>query len=63
MGKEMYLLHDNGRKLFTSPADCTPMQRFIYVMAKDYHTEDPETNANPGGFDKAKRFNDATSKF
>jgi len=64
MGKEMYSLHDNGRKLFTSPHDCTPMQRFVYVMAKDHHTDDPtKGSAKPGGIDKAKRFNDSTAKF
>jgi len=51
----MYLLHDNGRKLFTSPHDCTPMQRFVYIMAKGYHTEDEQTN--PSGMDKANQFN------
>jgi len=51
----MYLLHDNGRKLFTSPHDCTPMQRFVYIMAKDYHTEDKQTD--PTGMDKSNQFN------
>lgn len=64
MGKEMYLLHDNGRKLFTSPHDCTPMQRFVYAMAKEYHTDDPNKgSAKPGGFNKAQQFRDATTKF
>lgn len=63
MGKEIYLLHDNGRKLFTSPHDCTPMQRFVYVMAKNEHTDDPNKGtAEPGGMEKAQRFQDATSK-
>jgi hypothetical protein len=40
------------------------MQRFVYVMAKDHHTDDPNSgSARPGGLDKAKRFNDSTSKF
>lgn len=62
MGEEMYLLHDNGRKLFTSPQDCTPMQRFVYVMAKNYHTDDPNQHSkpDPGGFGKASEFNNAT---
>lgn len=60
----MFRLHDNGRKLFTSPQDCTPVQRFVYVMAKAHHTDDPNEGVNsPGGFDKAKQFNQATSKF
>lgn len=64
MGKEIYSLHDNGRKLFTSARDCTPIQRFVYVMAKNHHTDDPEKGTQkPGGIEKAKRFNDATSKF
>lgn len=63
MGKEIYTLHDQGRKIFTSAKDCTPMQRFVYVMAKNYHTDDPEEgSARPGGLDKAKRFQDSTAK-
>jgi len=62
MGEEMYLLHDNGRKLFTSPQDCTPMQRFVYILAKDYHQDDPEDN-EPAGMNKADRFNNATQNF
>lgn len=63
MGKEMFSLHDNGRKLFTSARDCTPMQRFVYVMAKDHHTDDPDQGSpNPGGIDKARQFNQSTSK-
>jgi hypothetical protein len=62
MGEEMYLLHDNGRELFTSPQDCTPMQRFVYVLAKNHHSEDPQqSKPKPGGLEKAKRFNDATA--
>lgn len=65
----MYALHDNGRKLFTSPQDCTPMQRFVYLMAKDYHTEDVDNStptnpgSSPGGFDKAQEFNQAAPQF
>jgi hypothetical protein len=59
MGEEMYVLHDNGRKLFTSPENCTPMQRFVYVLAKDHHSEDPSTNTQPGGMNKAREFNQA----
>jgi len=63
MGREMYLLHDNGRKLFTSPHDCTPKQRFVYLMAKDYHTDDPQSGVNePHGLSEAKRFDDSTTK-
>lgn len=62
MGKEMYSLHDNGRKLFTSARDCTPMQRFLYVMAKNHHTDDPTKGSDPGGLNKAKDFNNATNK-
>lgn len=58
MGKEMYSLHDNGRKLFTSPQDCTPIQRFVYVIAKNHHTDEPD-QSDPGGFDKAQKFNSA----
>lgn len=59
MGREMYLLHDNGRKLFDSARTCTPMQRFVYIMAKDYHSEDTNTS-RPAGLDKADKFNRAT---
>jgi len=60
MGKEIYTLHDNGRKLFTSARDCTPIQRFVYVMAKNYHSEESDSSAKPQGMDKAQRFNKAT---
>lgn len=62
MGEEMYTLHDNGRKLFTSPHDCTPIQRFVYVMAKDHHRDDPN-DSEPGGLEKANKFNQATKNF
>jgi hypothetical protein len=63
-GKAIYTLHDNGRKLFTTARDCTPMQRFVYVMAKDHHTDDDHKNVDsPGGFDKGQRFQNATQKF
>lgn len=62
MGQEIYKLHDNGRQLFTSPQDCTPIQRFVYVMAKNHHTDDPQSSAkpDPSGLDKAKKFNDVS---
>lgn len=57
MGREMMVLHDNGRKLFTSPHDCTPMARFVYIMAKNEHEEDPtEGSPNPSGMRKGSRF-------
>jgi len=62
MGREMYVLHDNGRKLFDSARTCTPMQRFVYVMAKNHHQDDPQS-AQPGGMNEAKQFNQATQKF
>lgn len=64
MGEEIYTLHDNGRKLFTSPHDCTPIQRFVYVMAKNYHTDDPNSgSAKPSGINQAEKFNRSTAKF
>lgn len=40
------------------------MQRFVYAMAKEYHTDDPNKgSAKPGGFNKAQQFRDATTKF
>lgn len=57
-------MHDNGRKLFETARDCTPMQRFVYVMAKDHHTDDPnEGVSDPGGLNKGKNFQNATRKF
>lgn len=40
------------------------MQRFVYVMAKNHHTDDPKKGtSNPGGFQKGQKFQNATSKF
>jgi hypothetical protein len=40
------------------------MQRFVYVMAKDHHTEDHNTGSSkPSGMNKAKRFNQSTPNF
>jgi hypothetical protein len=61
MGEEIYSLHDNGRKLFTTARECTPIQRFVYVFAKSEHTDNVDTD--PGGMDKVNRFNDATGSF
>jgi len=64
MGKEIYSLHDNGRKLFTSPQDCTPIQRYVYVMAKDHHTDDPDAGSpNPHGMQHGQDIKNHTSKF
>lgn len=38
------------------------MQRFVYVMAKNHHTDDPN-KASPGGLEKGQNFQQATSKF
>jgi hypothetical protein len=59
MGEEMYVLHDNGRHLFTSARDCTPIQRFVYVFAKDHHTDDDHADPDPSGLDKSQQFNQA----
>lgn len=40
-------LHDNGVKLADSQAEITPIQRFVYTLAKDHHTED--VDAEPSG--------------
>jgi hypothetical protein len=61
MGEEMYKLHDNGRELFSSARECTPMQRFLYVMAKNHHSEDHDHE--PGGVQKANEFRQATNSF
>lgn len=39
------------------------MQRFVYVMAKDHHTDDPNSVNDPGGLEKGKNFRQATHKF
>jgi hypothetical protein len=52
----MYALHDNGRKLFTSPNDCTPIQRFVYVLAKNHHTDDPkDEDPDPRGMKQGSK--------
>lgn len=42
------------------------MQRFVYVLAKDHHTEDRdeiEQPSGPQGYGSAKRFQNATPSF
>lgn len=40
------------------------MQRFVYAMAKDHHTEDVnQGTANPSGMNKASKFNDSAPNF
>lgn len=51
-GQEFYGLHDNGVTFADSQREITPMQRFLYVLSKDYHTDDVETG-NPSGMGKA----------
>jgi hypothetical protein len=36
----VYGLHDNGVLLADSQAEITPIQRFVYTLAKDHHTDD-----------------------
>lgn len=57
----MYALHDNGRALFDSATTCTPMARFVYILAKNEHTDDP--NGDPAGIHKGQDVRNATSKF
>jgi len=38
------------------------MARFVYVMAKNHHQDDPQSQ-NPAGIDKGDDFRNATSKF
>jgi hypothetical protein len=56
MGKEMYVLHENGRKLFSNAEDCTPLQRFFYIFAKDYHEEDHDSGP-PNGYNQTRGLN------
>jgi hypothetical protein len=56
MGREMYVLHENGRKLFTDTQHCTPLQRFFYVFAKDYHEEDHDAQ-QPNGYNDTRGLN------
>jgi len=53
-------LNDNGMVLAETQAELTPMQRFVYTLAKDHHTEDVDTDPNPKGMSKA---HGATSGF
>lgn len=47
----MFALHDNGFKLAETQREMTPLQRFIYALAKDHHTEDYD--ADPSGMSQA----------
>lgn len=40
-------------KFAETQAEMIPMQRFVYVLAKDYHEEDVDTGGSPSGMDKA----------
>lgn len=52
-GQELYMLHDNGFKLAETQAELTPLQRFAYLLAKDYHTDD-ELKKPPKGMNKGQ---------
>lgn len=39
------MLHDNGVRMADSMATVTPIQRYVYFVAKDYHTDDVDASA------------------
>jgi len=39
-GEAIYTLHDAGFSLADTQKELTPIQRFVYVVAKDHHTDD-----------------------
>lgn len=40
------------------------MQRFVYVIAKNYHTDDPNKGTpDPNGMNQSQKFQNATGKF
>jgi hypothetical protein len=55
----IYGLQDNGVPLAETQRDITPMQRFVYTLAKDHHTEDVDVD-EPNGMNRA---HSATSGF
>lgn len=44
-------LHDSGILLADNQAELTPMQRFVYIMSKDAHTDD-KAKKPPSGMKK-----------
>lgn len=54
MGLEIVALSDEaGIPMASSQANLTPIQRFVYIMAKDYHTPDEVKDAaEPQGMKK-----------
>lgn len=46
----MILNDEAGWQLAQNQRECTPIQRFVYILAKHEHTPDPEdpTGANKG---------------
>lgn len=44
-GAEIYSLHDNGFSLAESQADITPIQKYVYTYAKQYHQERQQKRA------------------
>jgi hypothetical protein len=60
-GKELYGLHDNGFLLAEEQSRMTPIQRFVYVLAKDHHTDD--SYKDPSGFQQSQAVRQATNQF
>ena len=57
----MYGLHDNDFHLAETQAQMTPLQRFVYVLAKDHHTDDEYKK--PSGFQQSQAVRQATNQF
>lgn len=45
---EIIGLNDNGIRLASTQAELTPIQRFVYALAKDHH-EDTDVDGGPAG--------------
>lgn len=41
-GQEIHALTESGIPIAPSQQELTPLQRFVYVLAADEHTEDPK---------------------
>jgi hypothetical protein len=43
-GNHFYALNDNNVPMAPTQAELTPVQRYVYIMAKDHHTEDVDAD-------------------
>ena len=45
-GQNIYALHDAGFKLADTQREMTPIQKFVYITAKDFHTDDYDSSSS-----------------